>query len=391
MNEFLPINFNTRVLIKDHETGEVLLDKSNAIHKQNMARVIARALANEPNSQIFAIAFGNGGSFQDGVGNLTFNSPNVTGWDSRLHNEVYREICDETSANFGSDPGSADSSNIRVGGAANPENDPDGGGVTSLEVGTKSNIIISVVNQTEPNGQLLTDNLGVSLDEYERCFLFDEIGLYTAGKPARATNGYTTIDVGNKTADDYLTIDLDNDYSLEVIVDGVYYVCELRVPGTGSGPLGEVTYGDLCEGINSGEWIVSGTQIQDYIFAYITDYSGGTYPTIVGKQSYGFLTFESRTTGDDSSVEVTCDSGDAGNFFNVLTGGLCANCNITQKNGEDAGVANDPVNPENERERLLTHFVFSPLIKSENRIFSITYTITVSVGDTSDAQVNVSI
>ena len=60
----MEMNFKTKikghVQIKDKHSNEVLLDKFNAVHPQNMAKVIARGLANESNQQIFQIALGNG-------------------------------------------------------------------------------------------------------------------------------------------------------------------------------------------------------------------------------------------------------------------------------------------------------------------------------------------
>lgn len=386
----LPVTIETDIVIKDETNNVVLVHDSNAIHAQNMARIIARALANEDNSIIHRMAFGNGGTFIDAAGNVVFNPPNdgeEGGWEARLYNETYSEIVDEEDPDFKTDPGSADASNVRSGGGASPTDDPEGGGTTSVEVGKKSNVIVTVVlNENEPSGQLLTQDPSPVLEDDERCFLFDEIGLYSPGRPARDTNGYTTVDVGNKNSENTFPLTPGGVYTLSATVDGTFRSATVTVPLTGSGTSGEVTYGDLCEGINTGTW-VSGTSLSDYLFVYITDTSGGTYPSIIGKQSYGYLTFESKTTGTASTIEVVCNS-DPDNFFNVLTEGLCANCNITQVDGEDAGVANYPIDPTRERERLLTHFVFSPILKSADRVISITYTLTVSVGETSDSQVN---
>jgi len=53
-----------RVVIHDQATGEMVLDKENAIHPQNMALVIARALARDDNGYIFNLCFGNGGTWE---------------------------------------------------------------------------------------------------------------------------------------------------------------------------------------------------------------------------------------------------------------------------------------------------------------------------------------
>jgi len=190
MNSDFSVNVTGHCHIEDDENN-VLLDKCNAIHPQNMARVIARALSNESNFSIYRIAFGNGGTVTDAAYNITYNSPNdgqppdVNTWDSRLYNETYSEIIDEgniaLNTLLGTDPGSGD----REGGGANPANDPvssphvSGPGVRSTELGVTSQIVItSVLNPSEPTGEFVTD---ASASNTESTFTFDEIGLYTSG------------------------------------------------------------------------------------------------------------------------------------------------------------------------------------------------------------------
>lgn len=387
------INFNVKgyVRIFDTVSKEEIYSGHNAIHPQNMARIIARALSNEPNSIIHRMAFGNGGSYVDSASNIIFRPPNTgatDGWQSRLYNEVYSEIVDEKNVFFKQDLGSADSSNIRIGGGSSPDDDPAGGGVLSTEVGVKSNItIVCVLNENEPSGQVLTDDLGVTVEENEKCFLFDEIGLYSPGKQARNTHGYTKINVQNKKSTDNSNLTPSTSYNMTITVNGVEYSSTITTPASGTGTMGELTYGDICEGLNDGSWITSGTQINNYVYFYITDDSEGTYTSIINKQSYGYLTIESKTTGLSSSVEVACNDNPS-DFFYTLTSGICANCNIDSTNGDVAGVQNDPINPSNERERLLTHFIFSPILKSANRSITIEYTLTISISETSDAEIN---
>ncbi len=74
-------DFSTRVIghvvVKEHDkvgdAGRVLLDQKNAVHPQNMARIFARALANESNYFIHRIAFGNGGTDIDVASNIIYN------------------------------------------------------------------------------------------------------------------------------------------------------------------------------------------------------------------------------------------------------------------------------------------------------------------------------
>jgi len=392
MGYSIPVEITTKIVIRDLTTNEVLRQGSNAIHPQNMSRILARALANEPNSIIHRMAFGNGGTYTDATGKVVFNPPNdgiSGGWEARLYNETYSEITDENHPDFRTDPGSADVNNVRMAGGSSPLDDPEGSGVTSVEVGRKSNVVITVViNENEPNGQVLTQNLGPLVEEDETYFMFDEIGLFSPGKPAKSTSGYSSVNVGsNKLSTDVSSLSANTDYEFIIAIDGVTYTAVIRTPTSGTGAAGAITYGDIAEGINDGSWVISGDQLNDYLKVYITDRSGGAYPSIYGMQSYGFLTFESLSYGEASTVVLNCDTGNNSSFFYVISGGICENVNSNTMDGVAAGVANDPVTPENERERLLAHFIFDPVLKSKDRAIGIEYTLTVSVGKTCDAEV----
>lgn len=373
------------VIIKDTKTNEILLDKQNAIHTINMARTITRGLAKEPNYYIYRIAFGNSGSFTDSVGNIVLRAPNDgnngDGWESQLYNETYSEVVDETDPNFGN--------NITgIGGGSVPSDDPSGGGVISQEVGSKSNVIVTMyINENEPTGQLSNSSQS-SLTGEQTEFMFDEMGLYTSGKPATSTNGTSSVNVGNKLSTDEFPIQPNLVVTLQAMIDNVTYSSQITMPAGGTGPNNTITFGDFCEGFNSGLWITSGDAVNNNLYVFITDRSGGSYPSIIGKESGGFLTFESKTNGSTSSVSLTCDATNAANFFNVLTGGICANANINQINGQNAGVQNDPINPSNERERLLTHLIFNPILKAADRSLAITYTLTISVKPSQDSTIS---
>lgn len=91
------------VRIEDGQTGEVLLDKDNAVNNQNMAEVIARGLANVVdgpigNHQIYALVLGNGGSSVSSTNEITFLPPNVTTANARLYNATYAQPVDEAAA-----------------------------------------------------------------------------------------------------------------------------------------------------------------------------------------------------------------------------------------------------------------------------------------------------
>lgn len=376
------------------DLGNVLIDKNNAVHPQNMARVFARALSNEHNYYINRIALGNGGTITDAAFTVTYKTPNdgqspdTAGWASRLYNETYSEIVDEgqvvLNPLLGTDPGSADSNTgSRPGGGAVPSSDPpsiphvSGPGVRSNELGLSSEVIITcVLNGDEPLAQFNTDNQAPT-EFTEEDFVFDELGLYTSGAPAIPTNGYQFINVGNRTSEDDTGLIPGNMYTIDITVDGVGPTSITFTPTNGSGPANEILYGDLCEALNTNDmaWALS-TPLPTGVVMSITDYTGGAFPTITGAQTFGFLKIESPTVGSTSSILLA-----GAGFFAALNppGGATAQ---TPVDGMDAGVQNDPVNPETERERLLTHLIFSPVLKSKNRTLTITYTLTISVART---------
>lgn len=164
------------VLVKD-ERGNVLVDKTNAIHPKNMAIAIARGLSNSPNWQIFKLKLGNQGTYIDDSQQIVFRPPNVVGDAADLYNATYAEIVDDSSATVGA-----------------------GNSVTFSQVPASTNtrvIITCVVSANEAvnratdeaNSATPTDDPGTdaTLDP-EGEFFFDELGLFT-----KETSG-TTLD-----------------------------------------------------------------------------------------------------------------------------------------------------------------------------------------------------
>lgn len=395
MFDNLPLDVKGHVNIKD-DLGNVLVDKDNAVHPQNMARAISRALANEDNYWIHRIAFGNGGTLTDAAFTITYRTPNdgqppdVRTWDSRLYNETYSEIIDDSNVNLGTDPGSAGPNvGTRPGGGGDPTGDPastehvSGPGTRSNELGLTSEVVVTaVLNPSEPSGQFLSDNQAPSEDS-ESSFTFDELGLYTTGAPGSNSNGSQDIDVGNKTSEDDTGLLANTQYEFSINVDGggVQQITFTTPAGGGSGAGGEILYGDLCEAINTDDptWLIS-QPLPGGATISITD-NTTSFPSITGAQTFGLLRFTSSTTGSSSTISVTNTSATGISLvdnINPPAGGTIQSAN----NGQAAGVQNDPVNSTTERERLLTHLIFSPVLKSANRTLTITYTLTVSVART---------
>lgn len=383
----MPFDLIGHVKIED-DLGDVLLDNTNAVHPQNMARIIARALSNESNSRIHRIAFGNGGTEIDAALTISFKTPNdgqppdTQTWESRLYNETYSEVIDDSNTVLlGSDPGSSGPKvGTRSGGGAVVSDDPSsiehvsGPGVRSRELGLTSEVvIIAVLNPSEPTGQLSNDQTATTMNS---SFTFDELGLYTSGLPAAASAGTQDIDVSDKRSTDTTTLLAASTYDFIITIDG----------GTPtnisfSPPVDNPTYGDLCEALNNHTgvvglaWSVSAALPLNSKVS-ITDTTYGTYPSIEGFQTYGYLRFTSGTSGSTSSVSLI--AGTTLDAFANLPGTIV----VPALDGNDKGSQNYALSSESEQERLLTHLIFAPVLKAATRTLTITYTLTISVART---------
>jgi hypothetical protein len=89
--------------IHDPNTGEVLVDKKNAINYENMSEAIADTLSSRGYGEIYEMAFGNGGASVDETGVITYLPPNTIGQNAALYNQTYTKIVDDTSV-FNLDP-----------------------------------------------------------------------------------------------------------------------------------------------------------------------------------------------------------------------------------------------------------------------------------------------
>ena len=100
-------NFNDMngVLLQGHikihnpETGEVLINKRNAIHYENMSISLAESLGNGGQGWIYEMSFGNGGTSVDPTGIITYLTPNSTGTNASLYNQTFSKVVDDQSVN----------------------------------------------------------------------------------------------------------------------------------------------------------------------------------------------------------------------------------------------------------------------------------------------------
>lgn len=82
------------VTIKDIDTGEILVEKDNAIHLGNLSAAIVMALCSQDKGHIRYMAFGNGGTRIASNGDIIYRTPNVSNirkpTDS-LYNEIFQK------------------------------------------------------------------------------------------------------------------------------------------------------------------------------------------------------------------------------------------------------------------------------------------------------------
>ena len=147
------------VKITDPVSGEVLVDKKNAIHYENISIAMAQSLSNRTLAQgagyIYQMAFGNGGSAVDPTGVITYLPPNTTGQNADLYNQTYAKVVNDNSA---------------------ANTDPNYNKMTVLH--TSGNVytdilVTCLLDYGEPAGQQAFDNSTNFNGEY----VFDELGL----------------------------------------------------------------------------------------------------------------------------------------------------------------------------------------------------------------------
>ena len=85
------------VRIIDLATGEVLVDKGNAINYENFSVSLAKTISNRPDSWIQDMVFGNGAATVSGTGTITYLPPNVVGSSARLYNQTFAKCVNDLS------------------------------------------------------------------------------------------------------------------------------------------------------------------------------------------------------------------------------------------------------------------------------------------------------
>ena len=153
--------------IYDPVTGEIFVDKHNAINYENISEAMALTLSDRGYGFIYQMVFGNGGATIAATGDITYLPPNTTGQNAALYNQTYEKIVDDTLVS---------------------NTDPVNNKMTINHVSGKvyTDILVQcLLNEGEPGDQSAVDNGTQTNSEYT----FDELGLNayygtdTAGEP----------------------------------------------------------------------------------------------------------------------------------------------------------------------------------------------------------------
>jgi hypothetical protein len=178
----LPIKIDTFIVIKDLDTGKILREGHNAIHRENMSIAIANGLARNNNSSFISeIHFGRGASVVSDTGTITYRKPNVTGISANLYNTVYFRVVDDEDLN---NPDFEFNSTKQVHTTGTDFSDTV---ITATLDYTEPMINDSVYNIVNGTQQSLDATTSVNGE-----FVFDEIGLKTRGLTGLNTGNLLT-------------------------------------------------------------------------------------------------------------------------------------------------------------------------------------------------------
>ena len=153
--DYSGIHVEGHIKIHNPESGEIFINKRNAIHYENMSIALAESLGNAGQGFIYEMEFGNGGTSVDPTGIITYLTPNSTGTNASLYNATYSKVVDDQSVN---------------------NTDPTRNKIETRHLsGTNyTDILVScLLDYGEPDGQAAYDTAANAEDQ----FVFDELGL----------------------------------------------------------------------------------------------------------------------------------------------------------------------------------------------------------------------
>jgi len=146
------------IKIFDPVTQQEFVNKRNAIHHENLSEAIALSLGNKTNGFISVMALGNGGTYVDPTGIITYLPSNTDTQNSDLYNLTYSKLIDDTDV-------------------TNPNPSRNKIEIRHVPGTVYTDILVTcLLDYGEPSTQLAFDTAS-SLDSD---YVFDELGLKTA-------------------------------------------------------------------------------------------------------------------------------------------------------------------------------------------------------------------
>lgn len=169
------------IKIWDPDSGDVLVNKRNAVNFENVSIAVANLLAGNftRGYYITEMHFGNGGTVIDSTGAVSYRPPNVNGQGEQLYNATFFKVVDENDLVNNTNP------------TLNKMNVSHVNGLNYTDV-----VITCTIDYAEPILSDATFNLaGLEQDpldnstSMEGSFVFDELGLKVKGIGPDLNNG----------------------------------------------------------------------------------------------------------------------------------------------------------------------------------------------------------
>jgi hypothetical protein len=323
-------------LITD-EANNVILDKTNDIHPGNFARAISRSLANESSYWINSMAFGWGATIKKYDGTYTKYSPNdgiapdYAGWKSSLYNETFRKYLDPISLG----------SNTTIEDAITPPVIP----ITTTPIYTETHRNTNgVVSYVDNNKSIVEINCILDVDEPDdgKVLTFDEIALYT-GPVYSTISSYQDVMVDTSINTIYSS---GNILTITIKVDDSTFMLSFTVTGS--------TYDDIVNNLNK--------KLRNY---------------------YCYAELKSdriRFHNNYKVVKIVSSSFLTGLTINDTV--IVDNPKSLASVAENGTFKNNPMTPDLEKPRLLTHLIFEPIDKPRLSTYYIKYKLTIEVEPT---------
>ncbi|VVC05067.1 Uncharacterised protein [uncultured archaeon] len=157
----MQFKINGKIKITD-ELGNLLLEKENSIHYENLSVAIAQSLGAGPLESsspgfVYTMNFGNGGTTVNSSGIITYNPPNTVGATAQLYNQTYSKVINSQFS------ATTDTTNNYI-----TYDHTSGKAYTDV-------VIACRLDYGEPSDQLTTD----SANSLETTYAFDELGLFS--------------------------------------------------------------------------------------------------------------------------------------------------------------------------------------------------------------------